>query len=314
MEDLAKKIVIALDGSKDSLKALDYIELIFGVDHPLDVVLFHVLPALPPIPLDDNDPQDRKMRAKLRAREKEHREAAERILEQGKRVLIEKGFSEKRIATEYQKKAKSVARDTCDWSERRLADAAVIARGERVALGDFFSAGVSSNLVDHCRVAPVWIVSGQIRSSKALLCVDDSEESVRAVDHAGFMLSHTDFKITLFHAMKGLKRAVSLEVVTEEADFQRLWGTKAGKEIAPVFQKAEEMLAGTGIAPSHIGKKIVEGRRSAAEDILTEAKDGDYGTIILGRRNRSKVQSFLFGSVTKKILQNDAGLCSWIIQ
>ena len=175
MEDVVKKVVIAIDGSKDSLKALDYMELIFGVDHPLDVVLFHVLPALPPILIDDNDPQDRKMRAKLRTREKEHRQAAEKILEQGKRLLMEKGFKEERIATEYQRKARDIARDTCEWSERRLADAAVIARGERVALGDFFSAGVSSNLVDHCRVAPVWIVSGQIRSRKVLLCVESRD-------------------------------------------------------------------------------------------------------------------------------------------
>ena len=314
MEDVVKKVVIAIDGSKDSLKALDYIELIFGVDHPLDVVLFHVLPALPPILIDDNDPQDRKMRAKLRTREKENRQAAEKILERGKGLLMKKGFNEERIATEYQRKARDIARDTCEWSERRLADAAVIARGERVALGDFFSAGVSSNLVDHCRVAPVWIVSGQIRSRKALLCVDDSEEAVRAVDHAGFMLSNTECDITLFHTMKGLQRAVNLEAVVEREDFERLWESKAGKGMAAVFHKAEKMLLDAGFDPSRITKKIVESKKSAAEDILAEAKAGDYGTIVLGRRSLSKVQSFLFGSVTKKILQNDTGLCSWIIQ
>lgn len=314
MEDVVKKVVIALDGSKDSLKALDYIDLIFGVDHPLDVVLFHVLPALPPILIDDNDPQDRKMRAKMRTREKEHRQAAEKILEQGKKLLMEKGFSEEHIATEYQRKAKDIARDTCEWSEKRLADAAVIARGERVALGDFFSAGVSSNLVDHCRVAPVWIVSGQIRSKKAILCVDDSEEAFRAVDHAGFMLSNTDCDITLFHTMKGLRRALGLEAILEEKDFDRFWESKEGKVMAPVFHRAEKMLLDAGIEPSRIKKKIIESKKSPAEDILAEANAGGYGTIVLGRRRLSKVQTFLFGSVTKKILQNDTGLCSWIIQ
>jgi nucleotide-binding universal stress UspA family protein len=46
-----------------------------------------------------------------------------------------------------------------------------------------------------------------------LIAVDSSENALRAVDHAGFMLSGTDCKATIFYAMKNLGRFVPLEAL-----------------------------------------------------------------------------------------------------
>ena len=42
-----KMIVVPVDGSKNSLRSLDYTNLMFGPKHNLKVTLFHVLPSLP---------------------------------------------------------------------------------------------------------------------------------------------------------------------------------------------------------------------------------------------------------------------------
>ena len=39
MDNLTKKIVIPVDGSKNSLRSLDYLALIYGPKHKLDVNL-----------------------------------------------------------------------------------------------------------------------------------------------------------------------------------------------------------------------------------------------------------------------------------
>ena len=62
METLTKKIVIPVDGSKNALKSLDYLELIYGQKHNMDVHLFYVLPPLPPI-LTDEEIKDKKRSA-----------------------------------------------------------------------------------------------------------------------------------------------------------------------------------------------------------------------------------------------------------
>ena len=79
------------------------------------------------------------------------------------------------------------------------------------------------------------------------------------------------------------------------------------------MKKAKEMLMGAGLGETQISSKVIEGSRSAASDILEEARSEGYGTIVVGRRGLSAVKEFFMGSVTSKILQNSAGLAVWIV-
>ena len=74
------------------------------------------------------------------------------------------------------------------------------------------------------------------------------------------------------------------------------------------------MLLNTGIPESQLKTRLIDGTRDAASDILKEARSGDYGTIIVGRRGRSGVKEFFMGSVTSKVLQDCAGMAVWIVQ
>ena len=51
-----------------------------------------------------------------------------------------------------------------------------------------------------------------------------------------------------------------------------------------------------------------------ADDIFKEAKEKGYGTIVMGRRGISGFKEFVFGSVTKRILNQSTGLSVWIVQ
>ncbi|MCK5507252.1 MAG: universal stress protein, partial [Desulfobacterales bacterium] len=60
--------------------------------------------------------------------------------------------------------------------------------------------------------------------------------------------------------------------------------------------------------------KVTESSRSAADDILKEARDNDYGTIVMGRRGLSAVKEFFMGSVTTSVLNRSTSLAIWIVQ
>ena len=172
---------------------------------------------------------------------------------------------------------------------------------------------VSSKLLEYCRVCPVWIVEGKVRSNQVLIAVDSSDNALRAVDHAGFMLAGTDNPVTLFHTMRHLNRFVPQEVLDEAPELEELWKTKAGQEIEPFMKKAREVLLQAGLDESQIKVKVVDGSRSAASDILDEARSNGYGTIVMGRRGISGVKEFFMGSVTNKVLQNCTGMAAWIV-
>ena len=312
MAELTKLLTVPVDGSENALRSLDYLHLIYGNKHNLEVTLKYVLPSLPPI-LADNRTMDRDTATKLKAIENKSIRLAEKILTQAKNFLIEKGFPEERVQTVYKKKESGIAQDICQWVESKRADGVLISSRGRSRLEAFFMGEVSSKLLEYCRVCPVWIVQGQVKSNRVLIAVDSSENALRAVDHAGFMLSGTECPVTIFHTMRHLRRFVPQEVLDEAPELEELWKTKAGQEIEPFMKKAEEMLVKAGVSESLISKKIVDGSRSAASDILEEARNNQYGTIVMGRRGISGVQEFFMGSVSSKVLQNATGMAVWIV-
>ncbi|MCK4467510.1 MAG: universal stress protein, partial [Desulfobacterales bacterium] len=210
MEELKKSIVIPIDGSKNSLRSLDYLNLMFGPDHKMHVHLLYVMPSLPPL-LTDDKTMDRKIRSALASVKRKNKEIAERVLAEAKKILIDKGFNEKNIKPHYQQCESTIARDIHFWAKNKRADAILMSRRGRTDFKPFIMGEISTRLVEYCRDCPLWIVGGGVRSKKALIAVDSSENALRAVDHAGFMLSETDCKATIFYTMRHLRRFVPLE-------------------------------------------------------------------------------------------------------
>ena len=122
MDDLTKMIVIPFDGSKNALRSLDYLNLIYGPKYNLRVTLFYILPYLPSI-ISDDGTIDNHSWSQITATEKKNVQIAERILSEARATLIEMGFEEERIQTLNRKKVKDIALDTCRWAQNNKADA-----------------------------------------------------------------------------------------------------------------------------------------------------------------------------------------------
>jgi nucleotide-binding universal stress UspA family protein len=72
-------------------------------------------------------------------------------------------------------------------------------------------------------------------------------------------------------------------------------------------------LTDAGFGPHQITPKIVSGSRSRAGAIVQEARDGDYGTIVLGRRGLSRVKEFFMGRVSNKVIHTIRNRAVWVI-
>jgi nucleotide-binding universal stress UspA family protein len=157
------------------------------------------------------------------------------------------------------------------------------------------------------------MVKGTVRTKNVLLAVDNSENAMRALEHAGFVLAGTDVNVTVFHSKRDLRRFVPQEVLQEFPGVQKFWQKKAGDVVAPYMKKAREMLLQAGFAENQISVKLVDGSRSAARDILKEAEENAIGTIILGRKGYSDVKDYSMGSTTKKVLDRAADMTVCIV-
>jgi nucleotide-binding universal stress UspA family protein len=310
MTHLTKLIVAGIDGSEDALNALDYLGLIYGAKHNLEVEVLYVLPALPPILVAD---RDRTTKMRLLDVEKKGVQLAGRILAEARSVLFKKGFKDEQIKASHLKKHFGVARDICNFAGEKGADALLVSRKGRSRLEAFLSGEISSKILDYCLTCPVWVVEGAVQSKKVLVSMDSSENSLRAAEYAGLMLSGTDCQITLLHSKRHLRRFVPQEVIEAAPELEELWRNKAGEQIGPQMKKAKEMLLEAGLSEDQITTKIVDGSRSAASDILKEARSNSFGTIVLGRKGHSSVKEYLMGSTTSKVLQDNDGLAVWVV-
>ena len=308
-----RMIVMPVDGSENALRSLDYLKLVYSAGQHLELVILYVLPTLPRL-LTDDKAADAETAQKLKVIQTKNLCLAERILEEAKSALMAKGFSDKQIRTVYRQKETGIAQDICRWAEGERADAVLITTRGRSRLEAFLMGEISSKLLDYCRVCPVWILEGAVKSSRVLIAVDSSENALRAVDHAGFMLAGTDCQVTIFHSMRQLRRFVPLEVYEAAPELEGLWRRKASERIGPYIDRAREVLLKAGVKEQQVTTKVVEGSRSAASDIIEEARVSRFGTVVLGRRGLTGLKEFIMGSVTAKVLQASAGLAVWIVQ
>jgi len=312
MAELNKMIAIPVDGSENALRSLDYLNFMYGPEHNLEANIFYVLPSLP-LALTQDPAMDAETAAKLNAVTAKNIRVAQDILVEAKEALIHKGFLQERIRTFYLSRGESVAQEICIWAELKQADTVLMTTRGRSRLEAFFMGEVASRTLEYCRVCPVWIVEGTVKSKSVLIGLDGSNYALGAVDHAGFMLSGTDCQVTLFHTVRHLRRFIPLEVIEEAPELEELWKHKAGQRIAPHMKEAKEMLLEAGLTENQITTKVVDGSRSPAKDILDEARGNGYGTIVLGRHGTSMVKEFFMGSVVRKVLDNCHGLAVWVV-
>ena len=310
--EIQKMIVVPVDGTKSLFRSLDYINLVFGPEHNLRIVLFYVLPRLPPILVEESltSAETAKQLADLDNR---NAEMAERLLALGKKRMMEMGFAEKTVEAVFRRIEIGIARDIVNWSEKKRADAVVISTRSRGKLAAFFWGETANKVLEYSRVCPVWMLKGTVKRKHALVAIDNSKNAMRAVDHAGLMLFGSDVKVTIYHSKRDLERFIPNALVDEFPEFQKFWQRRAGKEIAPFMEKAKEILLAAGINEAQITAKVVDGSRSAAADILEEARAFGADIIFTGLRGYSDVKEYSMGSVTRKVLHQAENMAVCIV-
>lgn len=310
---MEKKILVAVDGSRAALAALDYVAIMGAAIIPdLRVTLFHVEEAVPGslrremLGSPDSERRLQEMEERL------HQRTA-KVLAGAKARLLEFGLEESMVTTDARPRGGGLAKDIVQAAEQGGFDAVVLGRRGLARVQEMFLGSVTNKVVQHAGHLPVWVVGGTVRSCRILCAVDASEGSFRAVDHLGFMLSgNHDCRVTLFHvrpdlqAMKALgldsRHAGPLSQEIMQDDLQRM---------ALFFDEARRMLAQAGLEPDQVDMISRESGLGVARTILDEIARGGYGTVVMGRRGEGK--AFWLGHVSDRVLQFCKENAVWVV-
>jgi nucleotide-binding universal stress UspA family protein len=310
MKDKSRqKILLTFDGSEHAFHAINYVNKLTPF-HRMEVVLFNVFSSIPESYLDlQKDPRFSQSAQKVRAWEMEQKKAIQKTMEKAKQKLLNSGFSSDAVSIKIHNRKKGIARDIVKEAQNGYS-AVIIGRRGMGTYKEIVIGSVAKKIVEKVVFLPVLMVGEIPPDNRFLVALDSSENALRAVDYVATILGGFDFRINLFHAIRGDQ---SIYSGIEHLFFPIESLKEAEAEAIAVFEKAKGRLEEAGFTSDQINTKVVSGVLSRAEAIVKEAREGDYGTVVLGRRGLSKVQEFFLGRVSNKVIHIIRRSALWIV-
>jgi nucleotide-binding universal stress UspA family protein len=302
-----KLVLLALDGSEQSLDAVRYISRILTLSNT-EVVLFHVFEKVLPFFWDrEQDPLATKHLEYMEGWAAHKEQKMREFMEGARQILFRSGLPEKSIVINIQARKHGIARDILEES-RFGYDVVAMGRRGLGAIDDWTLGSVANKVLMHMRGPAVCLVGDKPKEEKILVGLDKSWGAMRAANFVGKMLNKGQPYITLAHVV----RFPEEEEGFSGEFFQKLQD-EAQEEIRAHFEKVIQSLTGMGVNPIKIRTKVITGVVSRFTALLNEARNGRYGTIVIGRKGISEVEEFELGRVGSKLVQAARDMAVWVV-
>jgi nucleotide-binding universal stress UspA family protein len=308
---LEKRILVAVDDSAYSRKAVEYAVEMGSVIKDLCYTLFNVQPTISEYLLKDAHVNP-KARAALKEVTKKNHVTSTKLLDELKSQMIKKGVDEKCIDAVTRPKIMGTAKDILNHGKQCLCDAIVLGRSGVSRLEEAFLGSVANSVLEHSRTTPIWATGNNLNSLKIMMAIDGSESSLSAVDHLSFMLEgNQDIKVTLLHVTPRLKDYCTIEFDEEGEILEYVIAEGSKKCVESFYIHAQQRFRDAGIKESQIDIQEVKSTVNVAKTIVDEAEKGGYGTVVVGRRGMN--QSFFMGSVSRRVLNKASNFAVWLV-
>ncbi|SHO48430.1 universal stress protein [Desulfopila aestuarii] len=311
MSETPTRILIAVDGSNESLNVVRYVGA-SAQPAGTEVVLYTVLSKIPETFWDSG--KDSLWGPKIEAArkwEKRQLDHAVGTINSAFQILTEHGFPPAQVTTKISPQLEGVARDIIAEARRQY-DILVIGRGKSASMQDQVLGSVASKVIGSGPAPAIWLVGAKPISDRVLIAMDHSASALKVVRHGATVLNRKTNSITLFHAIRGIA-AISPPEMADifPRSYQEQLIRDAERDMQPVILQAEALLNELDIAPDRIATRIATGVRSRAASIIDEAQKEGCGTIVVGRRGVTEVSDFSMGRVTNKLVQlaKEQALC-----
>lgn len=283
--NMQKQFLVTISNDTESLSGVTFLCSFFKKMSQHQVTLFHICrldshemsKALTEMWMDPEDKIQRYMTI-----------GARNGVNKARELLAQGDMSINQIITKTVEERYGKVKDILREGAKSLVDAIILGKRASYTLQWVFERPadetVQAVIKDSCFTSPVWICpEPDLKRKNVLLCVDGSKNSLRAVDHVGFILSKQDqHTITLLH----------VSAVNDSNS-------------EPVFNEAVQILNCYDIKNERI-RTITRWGFSVYGTILSEIQNNGYAVVALGLRGHHKQgllkEYNLAGGTTSKII------------
>ncbi|MBW1975483.1 MAG: universal stress protein [Deltaproteobacteria bacterium] len=313
----SRRILAAVDGSEWTDRVIDYICEVFPKEGT-EVVLFHVANPLPEILWDfQQNPVARYRMQEVRAYLDAYRQGVEKRLEENRGKLLNSGFSGDLVTVKTEVRQVGVARDIIFEAQKGY-DLLVLGRRGESRLKDLILGSVVGKVMGRLSMIPIAVVGTGPYKKGVVLAVDGSPESTKIAHCIGRILENSNNPLRVVHILRGVRQTV-MPPITDMSpsalppkwfDWVEQERENARRQVEGLMDDVVEILASYGLSAE---KTVVTDVASRAEEIINQARNLKYGTVVVGRRGISRVEEFLLGRVSNKVLQLARQETVWIV-
>ena len=309
---MQKKILVAIDDSSHSRQAVDFAVRMKALIPGLGFTLLHIQPPVSQFLLDEAK-RSSQAQAELNRAAARNAEAARGLLAKYKDLMVRAGVPDAEIDLLALPRHLGLAKDILDQAEGGLFDAVLLGRRGISSVQQMFLGSVSAHLIENSAVIPVWLVDGAVSSKQILAAVDGSESALRAVDHLAFMLSgNPEVRIRFFHVAPRLKDFCEVNFTQKPVEGLEALIAQGDKRcMDDFFSAALAKLQSAGFQEKQIETQTAATLLSVGETILSAAREGGFGTLVMGRRGMNK--SFFGGKVSYYVSQKLSDAALWLV-
>ncbi len=288
------KVLLIQDGSEGALEALRYVSEFSGFRR-MELVLFTVFSKVRDFPLDELGAKSDGIIDQLKEREERRQKRVEEMMENSRSNLIRAGFPEDAIRIKICNFGKSIARQVISEAKQGYS-CVVIGRNSNGQSNPRMFDYLTTVLLQTLRFAPFIVVGKRPDTRKILLAHDASNGAMCAVDFVCTMLGRSPCKVGLIHVNE----------INGRED-------KDDRKDTRDLSLAKTRLTESGFSADQIDCDIISGHQDAAAAIVQRAKQGGYGTIVIGRRGLSNTQKIFMGRTSNRVIHLAEEHAVWLV-
>lgn len=146
---------------------------------------------------------------------------------------------------------------------------------------------------------------------RILIAMDTSENSAKAVNYvAGMIGGGKDFFVELL----SVYRVPDRHIFREEAAWKEKYNEEKA-QIRAAMERARKDLVAGGLTDKQVKAVSFDiEQESIADAIIDHGLEGDFGTLVVGRRGVSKSEEVMFGSVSKRVVTHARECAVWVVE
>jgi len=287
-----KHLLVAVSEDKRALYGARFVGHFFSNKEGMKITLFYTTPKPPQ--LWENE-RSHETVAQQQEQARQYEKKGRRALESGRAELRAHGFKDEQLESKLLARRYSKVMDIVQEAHMGLYDAVVLGRRGLSWIEEAFEESVTKGILEQEFTFPIWMCrQHDLERRNVLVCVDGSDESLRIVDHVGFMLrDEPGHDVTLLMVDTGK--------------------SAEGREPEAVLAKSRDTLLANGVPEERVRNLVLKGS-NVIKTIKKEAEEGRYAVVAVGRTGAGQglLQKIFMGSVSWGLFRELEGLTLWV--